>query len=84
MAKITQTVWKNIIHFHSIDNALQNYWCDNPMITDDLHKLCSGIIGHNIVIYDSWGYSGPMGVTLQSHNTLCYCKVTFTIINVSQ
>ena len=22
MAKITQTVWKNIIHFHSTDNAL--------------------------------------------------------------
>ena len=29
-----------------------------------------------MVIYASRGYSGPMGVTLQSHNTLCDCKVT--------
>ena len=32
------------------------------MITDDLHNFRSCIIGHNLVIYDSWGYSGPMGV----------------------
>ena len=38
------------------------------MITDDLHNFCSGFIGHNMVIYDSRGYSGPMGVMLQSHD----------------
>ena len=77
-AKITQMVWQNIIHLHSIYNALQNYWHDNPMITDDLQNFCSGFIGHNMVKYDSRGYSGPMGVTLQSHNTLCNHKVTHT------
>ena len=30
-----------------------------------------------MVIYDSRGYSGPMGVMLQSHNTICNCKLTF-------
>ena len=28
-----------------------------------------------MMIYDSRGYSGPMGVTLQLHNTLCEHKV---------
>ena len=46
------------------------------MITDDLHNFHSGYIGYNMVIYDNRRYSGPMGVTLQSHNTLCNCKVT--------
>ena len=46
------------------------------MITHDLHNFHSGFIGHNMVIYDSRGYSGPMGVTLQLHNALCNHKVT--------
>ena len=46
------------------------------MITDDPYDFCSGFIVQNMVKYDSRGYSGPMGVTLQSHNTLCDCKVT--------
>ena len=35
-----------------------------------------------MVIYDSMGYSVPMGVTLQSHNTLCNCKVTHGIRSI--
>ena len=50
------------------------------MITDDPHNLLSGFIGHNMVIYDSVGYSGPICITLQSHNTLCDRTVTQKLI----